>query len=422
MTSVNHIVGGIAITGLSLSFWDINIFESPAYLSTAIFASLLPDIDHTKSIIGKVFFPLARWLDKNYGHRTITHSLSAFIPLVIIVMFAELNLLNPIFGTFGTPLTLIFGFAFISHLILDMLTVHGVPLFYPFLRNPCVIPANPSYRMRSGNMRSEAMALFLFTMIILSSFDLFQNGFWTTYNRSFGTIKHVDREFWNATNFLDVQYSFDRYNEKVTGTGKLIESSQNEILLFTGSSLLKISNQNPAIKNIDVQPSDSGVPYIVRSVSLQNVSIDSLNSFLNGKIFKGQIFANQDFLFNGKTVSDISIPNYMLNSVVQEIPKTVPIEVIKLRSKLMLLQNENGTIQNSISELKSQKIVWINHLDGNDLYLKNKAQNEIQIIEKNIDILSGKIKSTTAIKNEIKLLQISASFKVSGKLEVINPL
>ena len=420
MTSVNHIVGGIAITGLSLSFWDINIFANASYLSTAVFASLLPDIDHTKSIIGKMFFPLARWLDKNYGHRTVTHSLSAFIPLVVIVMFMELNLINTMLDTFGTPYTLIFGFAFFSHLILDMLTVHGVPLFYPFLRNPCVIPANPSYRMRSGNMRSEAMALFLFTMIILSSFDLFQNGFWTTYNRSFGTIKHVDREFWNATNILDVQYSFDRYNEKVTGTGKLIEGSQNEIVLFTANSLLKISNQNPAIKNIDVQPSDSGAPYVVSSVTMQNVSIDSLNSFLNGKIFKGKIFANEPFLFNGKTTSDISIPNFMLNPVVQKIPKTTPIEVIKLRSKLVLLQNENAIVQDSIQRLKLQKIVWKNHLNGNDLYLKNKAQNEIQIIEKNIDLLSGKIQSTTVIKNEIKLLQISASFEVSGQLEVMN--
>ena len=77
MTSPNHIVGGIAITGISLSFWDINIFSNSIYLGLCVFSSLLPDIDHTKSVMGKIFFPLARYLDKNFGHRTITHSLTA---------------------------------------------------------------------------------------------------------------------------------------------------------------------------------------------------------------------------------------------------------------------------------------------------------------------------------------------------------
>lgn len=416
MTSINHIVGGIAITGLSLSFWDVNIFESPAYLSTAVFASLLPDIDHTKSIIGKMFFPLARWLDKNYGHRTVTHSLSVYIPLVIIVMLMELNIINPLLGTFGTPYTLIFGFAFFSHLILDMLTVHGVPLFYPFLRNPCVIPANPQYRLRSGNMRSEAMALFLFTMIILSSFDLFQNGFWTTYNRSFGTIKHVDREFWRSTNILNVAYSFNQYNKSFSGIGKLISSSENEIVLYSNNKLLTISDKDPAIKNIDVQPSDSGVPYVVRSVTMHNISIDSLNSFLNGKIFKGQIFANQEFLFNGKTISDISISNYMLNSVVQEVPKKVPVEVVKLKSQLAEIQSENEIIKKQIEDLKLEKIVWQNHLNGIDLYLKNKAQNQIKLINNEIKKLTPKIRPTKALTSEIELFSVKSQISFSSDL------
>lgn len=419
MTSANHIVGGIAITGISLSFWDINIFASSTYLGTAIFASLLPDIDHTKSIIGKMFWPLSKWLDKNFGHRTITHSFSAFVPLVIILLFTELNLLNPMLGTSGNPYTLIFGFAFFSHLILDMLTVHGVPLFYPFLRNPCVIPANPHYRIRSGNMRSEAMALCLFTLIILSSFDLFQNGFWTTYNRSFGTIKHVDREFWNSTNVLDVEYSFDKYNEHISGSGKLVSSSQTEIVLFSNNQLLTIDEKNPAIKNIDVQPSDSGVPYVVSSVSFNSVALDSLNSIIAGKMFKGVLFASSDFLLNGKAVMEINWDDFVLNPVIQLAEKTAPIEVIKLRSKLAVLQNENSKIRDSISSLRAQKIVWENHLNGTNLYLKNKAQNEIQSIEKNIDLLSQKITSTASIRNEIALLSISASLTFSGRFDVL---
>ena len=186
MTAPNHIVGGIAITGISLSFWDINIFSNAIYLGLCIFSSLLPDIDHTKSMMGKLFYPLAKYLDGKFGHRTITHSITFMIPIFIFFLFMELNLINPYFERTGVDYSLIFFFAFLSHLILDMLTVQGIPLFYPFMKNPCVIPANPTLRFRSGNIKSEAIALFIFTFVLFTSYDLFENGFWTTYNRSFG--------------------------------------------------------------------------------------------------------------------------------------------------------------------------------------------------------------------------------------------
>jgi inner membrane protein len=51
-----------------------------------------------------------------------------------------------------------------------MVTLAGIPLFYPFYKNPCVLPANPEMRIRSGNIRQE-----LFFYVLLSNFmqDLF---------------------------------------------------------------------------------------------------------------------------------------------------------------------------------------------------------------------------------------------------------
>jgi inner membrane protein len=37
----------------------------------------------------------------------------------------------------------LFYFSVLSHLIFDMVTLAGIPLFYPFYKNPCVLPANP---------------------------------------------------------------------------------------------------------------------------------------------------------------------------------------------------------------------------------------------------------------------------------------
>ena len=73
MTAPNHIVGGFCFTGVFASIGGINILQDYRLIPIILFASLLPDIDHTKSVIGKLFFPLARAINRKYGHRTITH-------------------------------------------------------------------------------------------------------------------------------------------------------------------------------------------------------------------------------------------------------------------------------------------------------------------------------------------------------------
>jgi membrane-bound metal-dependent hydrolase YbcI (DUF457 family) len=61
MTAPNHIIGGIVITGLFGSFLNLNILASPIFIASTIFGSLIPDIDYTKSMIGKVFRPISKY-------------------------------------------------------------------------------------------------------------------------------------------------------------------------------------------------------------------------------------------------------------------------------------------------------------------------------------------------------------------------
>src|SRR5690606_26210527 len=84
MSGPNHIVGGVVFTGLYLSMWDKNIYGQPHFLFFTAFFAVLPDIDHTRSLIGKTFYPVAKFLDRKFGHRTITHSLLCYIALGII--------------------------------------------------------------------------------------------------------------------------------------------------------------------------------------------------------------------------------------------------------------------------------------------------------------------------------------------------
>ena len=117
MSGVNHLAGGVVFTGIYLSLADINIFSSVHFLFFTALFSLLPDIDHSSSIIGKPLYPLSNYLDRKFGHRTITHSLICYISLIFIVRILELIFTGKPEGT----VTHIFIWAYASHLILDML-------------------------------------------------------------------------------------------------------------------------------------------------------------------------------------------------------------------------------------------------------------------------------------------------------------
>ena len=79
-----------------------------------LFGAILPDIDNTKSKIGKRF-KLVGFL---FAHRGIFHSIFA-----IIVFTFLLSLI--------TESYLAFGLGYLSHLVADSLTVAGISFFYP---------------------------------------------------------------------------------------------------------------------------------------------------------------------------------------------------------------------------------------------------------------------------------------------------
>ncbi|MCB0084756.1 MAG: metal-dependent hydrolase, partial [Caldilineaceae bacterium] len=192
MRTPNHIAGGLVITGFCSALCGVNIFSSPASIIVMVIASLLPDIDHPKSIIGRALKPIAVAINRRWGHRTITHS--AVILITSTFLFALLEKATSDTST----LAIIYFFAFFSHLLLDMVTLMGVPLLYPFSKNPFVMPANPKWRIRNDDRRAETIAFCIFLLAGLFMRPLFEQGFWTTYNRTFGTLKHVVSEFHKA--------------------------------------------------------------------------------------------------------------------------------------------------------------------------------------------------------------------------------
>lgn len=275
MSGPNHALGGIVFTGIYLSMWDRNIFGHPLYLAAAVFFSLLADIDHTKSIVGKLFYPVAKWLDRKFGHRTITHSLLCYFVLSLTVGLVEkVWSLDHIY-------TMIFVWAYGSHLIFDMLTLQGVPLFYPFKKNPCVIPGNPQFRFRSSSFRTESLIFLTFIFLAFTMKGLFANGFWNSYNKVFSNIRHVEAEMKISENVVQVVYDVEQFGQRKKGTGYAVSASDERLLLWTGAGFLELNKQRDHIR--ETVPVRTAKKLYRHEVSFTGISFDSLQRLLQGK-------------------------------------------------------------------------------------------------------------------------------------------
>lgn len=93
---------------------------SPGLILLCAFLGLLPDIDTQSSYIGRIFPEVSRFIERKYGHRTITHSLLALFLIGFLTRLLTVD-------------WWLFTAAYGSHIILDMIVGGraGVMLLWP---------------------------------------------------------------------------------------------------------------------------------------------------------------------------------------------------------------------------------------------------------------------------------------------------
>jgi inner membrane protein len=97
----------------------------PGALATgaAVAGSLLPDIDHPQSFIGRRLRLISRPLSRIIGHRGLTHSLLALAGgFWLLLKSAHLNV----------HVAQALALGYLSHLAGDWLTAAGIPLLWPW--------------------------------------------------------------------------------------------------------------------------------------------------------------------------------------------------------------------------------------------------------------------------------------------------
>lgn len=143
MLGVTHTAIALAGTTVLTGNADLSI------LLLAAIGSQIPDLDTTKSWIGKALYPLANFLEERYPHRSATHSM--FLSLAI----ATLTL--PVMWLHGWQLWAALPLGHLLSCFSDCSTKLGCQFFYPINKDNWVIGLNPQNRIETGKAGDYAI-------------------------------------------------------------------------------------------------------------------------------------------------------------------------------------------------------------------------------------------------------------------------
>jgi inner membrane protein len=392
MQGFNHIAGGVTFTGIFASFHDVNIFEKPEYLGVTVVFALLPDIDHTRSIIGKTVYPLARWLSIKFGHRTITHSLVFYLAVLLLVRAVELLYLNT------SVFSVLAAYSLLSHNIFDMCTRQGIPFFYPFSTRPCVLPANPNMRLRTSDLRSEAVIFVLFCSMMLFCMPLFTNGFWMQYNKQFLNYDHIQRESKRKGDLLEMTF-IDIQNDTVRAV--LINQTET---VFVAFDYAQATPQN-RFRNFNVKDCKflafrhTGKPFKFKQVQIFDVAPDSLKVWLRLPLLKMQIQSATDLNYfegavmkTGKIIEKEFIQGF--DFFVEKPDKSkemLEVETLSMRlaserndylHEVNQIDNEITTVENEISQGEANYSRLSDFQKGRWISKKKDLENDLDRLKR----------------------------------------
>lgn len=166
MLGKQHMIFGFT-SGLTAGCYLCEVGSLPfgyvfGFAALSAVGSLLPDIDTPESLLGRKIKPISKPLNNTIGHRTYTHSVALWTILTIV---AYLKL---------TPIWWSLFIGAIGHLLLDALTLNGVPLFIigtkkdSKLRHIHLMPK--FLRCRTGSFWSYTLTFLLSVTVALPAF------------------------------------------------------------------------------------------------------------------------------------------------------------------------------------------------------------------------------------------------------------
>jgi inner membrane protein len=154
MMTLTHLAISGLMTSLMLGTAD------PLVVGVGAISGLLPDVDISKSPAGRVLFPISRFLEKRFPHRSCTHSILASVAIGSVVY----GLAYSSIVSWRLAHAIVIGYTF-GYLV-DLTTKSGIQLFFPAnLR--CVVPGNRNLRLSTGSNWEYTILVLVVAMLLL---------------------------------------------------------------------------------------------------------------------------------------------------------------------------------------------------------------------------------------------------------------
>lgn len=271
MTAGTHLATA-ALTASALRGFGLEV-GFPEALALA-WGSLMPDLDTTTSGPGKFARPLSSWLERRFGHRTLTHSLPFLLALALLLY--PLWKVNP-----AVCWAFLWGYA--GHLLLDTLNVNGVPLLWPW-RVQFWMFASRDWRIRYGSPQEATLALFL----ALGGFALWPlsgDGFDTAFRRLVASPETAVVDYLKWREEREVWAELKGFNresqEALEGRFRVVEAVGREGILI----------EDELGRTLEVSHGGQVVAYRVRAYPGEAVTLREYRLDLSGRLL-GDLLAS----------------------------------------------------------------------------------------------------------------------------------
>lgn len=266
----------LTTTGVALSVTNAAIM---------ILASIVPDIDTGSSMVGRSTPFLSRWIERTFGHRTLTHSVPFLAGLALLLL--PLLLVDK-----DLYICLCIGYA--THPFLDSMTINGVKLFYPFSGVRCVFPLevnNPHrYRVQTGSRMDTTLGA-LFLLACIPTFLIAHQGYERFIRLAQGNIESAVRDYNEFSQTHRVHAEVDAHNlltkERISGAFEIIGSINDHTLLFRspGGQINTLGREYRADYVADRVVCLRGVPArtVVTSIDMAHQPLSRLALYLDAR-------------------------------------------------------------------------------------------------------------------------------------------
>jgi len=304
MTAPTHIAFGLLTVAGSFSFFSMPLHRNLPAVVCAIIGSVLPDIDSPNSYIGRVLPYASIPIERQWGHRTITHSLLCLLALSVMIW--------PLL-IFQTPCYAAVILGYMSHLIADCATKSGVPLFYPHSA-ACVFPGSAKYRIKTGSKGEGCLLIGLLFMLLIFLPILHMGGIWQSFRYLMATPSAAYANYRRADTetILTFEGRWRHTREHVRGEGVILDAKPAMFWIIVNGRV-QTCGEHGAILPDKVRVRETDRPVKIQIRQLKDETYEQLvNQIPENSFVSGQLKATETFSPRHETPSAITITSRLL--------------------------------------------------------------------------------------------------------------